>query len=583
MRRRTVLSLGAGAVLSACAQALPNPAPTATSAPATLAVLRVDATPVVSGQLFAYIVIVPEQPANPFQNDTVWVEASQGTTVLRSLVFWHQAYDETTLAPQGAAHWRVHVTLPTAGQWNLHAQIGDKRSAVLEVPVGAASGHGFVRTAGAGFVYDDGVPFIPIGLNLGWSTAQGIAVLADYRGWLDALAANGGTACRIWMASWSFGIEWNDTPLGDYSARMRQAWVLDRVLAIAAERGIVVMLTLLNHGAFSTSTNPEWDANPYNQRNGGPLAAPQDFVTDESAQLLFAQRVRYIAARTAASPALWCWEWWNEVNWTPISEGALTPWFTRMNAVLAAVDPYGHPITSSWSAAGDAQRWESQPLAIAQHHMYGGDDVVRALNSTRIALKPLAGKVPLLVSEVGWSGGGVNPVSAVEAVHLHNAVWAPLFMGFAGTGMYWWWDTWVAPTAQWAVFRGVVQFFVQQNPALFRPFRPEGFAGVVLGLRHTDAVLLWFRAATYTASDAQRAALAVGDVPADWVYTVPVTAVAPLTLTGMSDGVYALSWFDPQQAVWGATDTVIVNNGTGQLVVPDFVNDCALRMVKKES
>jgi hypothetical protein len=77
--------------------------------------------------------------------------------------------------------------------------------------------------------------------------------------------------------------------------------------------------------------------------------------------------------------------------------------------------------------------------------------------------------------------------------------------------------------------------------------------------------------------------LALGDVPADWVYTVPVKAIAPVTVNGLSDGVYALSWFDPQEAVWGSTDTVTVRAGTGQLLVPDFVNDCVVRMVKKES
>ncbi|MFM2309064.1 MAG: hypothetical protein RLY87_1185 [Chloroflexota bacterium] len=583
MRRRTVLSLGAGAMLTACAQALPTPMPTATPAPAALAVWRVDATPVVTGQLFPYIVTIPVQPINPYRTDSVWVVATQGDTQLRSLAFWYQEYDEGALEPIGLPHWRVHLNVPTSGRWELRAEADGRQSPALVLDVGVGNGRGFVRAQGGGFSFDNGAPFIPIGLNLGWSTARGAAVLADYRAWLTDLAANGGTACRIWMASWSFGIEWTDTPLGEYSARLRQAWLLDQVLAMAAERGIVVMLTLLNHGAFSTSTNPEWDANPYNRRNGGPLEAPADFVTDESAQQLFAQRVRYIAARTAASAALWCWEWWNEVNWTPISDAALTPWFTRMNDVLAYADPYAHPITNSWSAAGDAQRWESQPLAIVQHHLYGGDDVVRALNSTRIALKSLSGKRPLLLSEVGWSGGGVNPVTAIEAVHLHNAVWAPLFMGFAGTGMYWWWDTWIAPTVQWTVFRGVSQFFAQQNLANFRPFRPTGFADIALGLRTDEQVLLWVRAATYTAADAQRAALAIGDLPEDWVYTVPMPAPPPLAISGLRDGEYAVSWFDIPQARWGSTAMMTVEDGTGELLIPALVNDGAVRIVRKES
>jgi hypothetical protein len=234
-------------------------------------VQRVDATPIVAGQLFACIVTMPTPPTARYAGDPIWVEATAGATLVRGAVFWYQDYDEQTLAPQGEPHWRVHFNLPRAGTWEIRVQT----SPPLQVTVAdGATRRGFVRTAGGGFVYDDGTPFIPIGLNLGWSTSPGVQVLADYRQWFDAFAANGGNACRIWMASWSFGIEWRDTPLGDYTARLRQAWLLDRVLALAAERGIVVMVTLLNHGAFSTSTNPEWDDNPYNQRNGGPLANP---------------------------------------------------------------------------------------------------------------------------------------------------------------------------------------------------------------------------------------------------------------------------------------------------------------------
>ena len=579
MRRRTLISLGAGAILSACTRALPTPRATVPQAAAAWTVQRVDATPILAGQLFPYIVTMPTQPSNPYAADSVWVEATAGAMVVRGAVFWYQAYDEKTLLAVGEPHWRVHLNLPRAGSWDIRVHTRP----VLQVEViDGPTRRGFVRTAGGAFVYDDGTPFIPIGLNLGWSTGQGTHVLADYRQWFDALAANGGTACRIWMASWSFGIEWRDTPLGDYTQRLRQAWLLDRVLAMAAERGIVVMLTLLNHGAFSTSTNPEWADNPYNSSNGGPLNSPAEFVSDVTAQRLFAQRVRYIAARYAASAALWCWEWWNEVNWTPIPEAALTPWFTQMNAVLAAADPYAHPITSSWSSAGDAQRWDQQPLAIAQHHLYGDDDVVRSLNSTRIALKSLYGRRPVLLSEVGWSGGGVNPVSAIETVHLHNAVWAPVFMGFAGPGMYWWWDTWVAPMAQWAVYHGVSQVLAQQNLAAFRPFRPAGFNGVALGLKSDTQVLLWLRTGGYTANDAQRAHTAAG-APVSWEYAVPMQGIAPVPLTQMTDGVYAVTWFDARAAAWGATATLAVVDGTCLLEIPDFVNDCAVRLVRKEA
>ena len=86
------------------------------------------------------------------------------------------------------------------------------------------------------------------------------------------------------MSAWAFGIEWKDTGLGDYSGRMKQAWLLDQVFKLAEQRGVYIMLTLLNHGAFSTSVNPEWNDNPYNAANGGPLKEPRLFVRNAQAR-----------------------------------------------------------------------------------------------------------------------------------------------------------------------------------------------------------------------------------------------------------------------------------------------------------
>jgi hypothetical protein len=98
------------------------------------------------------------------------------------------------------------------------------------------------------------------------------------------------------------------------------------------------MLCLLNHGAFSETTNAEWASNPYNAALGGPLKQPGDFVSDPAARDLFKRRLRYIAARWAAYPSLGVWEWWNEINWTPISDEALKPWITEMTGEMQNYD-----------------------------------------------------------------------------------------------------------------------------------------------------------------------------------------------------------------------------------------------------
>ena len=73
-----------------------------------------------------------------------------------------------------------------------------------------------------------------------------------------------------------------------------------------------------------------WVSNPYNARNGGPCASPDDFWTDERARTLYKQRLRYILARWGHSPQVFAWEFWNEVQPTP----AVEAWTSEMAAFL---------------------------------------------------------------------------------------------------------------------------------------------------------------------------------------------------------------------------------------------------------
>jgi hypothetical protein len=406
-------------------------------------------------------------------------------------------------------------------------------------------------------------------------------VLVDYERWFTRLAANGGNAARIWMAAWSFGIEWNDTPLGDYTARLPQAWLLDEVLRLAERHGIFVMLCLINHGAFSTTTNAEWDANPYNQRNGGPLADPADFVTDTQARQLFARRVRYIGARYAAFPALWCWEWWNEVNWTPIPDTALAPWLTEMRTVLATVDPYQHLVTSSWASVGATTLWQDATLDIVQHHTYSNDDLVRTLNTARIPVKSILKTKLMLVSEVGLDAAGATAPTAVEYVHLVNAVWAPIMLGMAGSGMYWWWDTWIDATNQWGAFAGLSAFVRGIDMRQLRPFSVLMQGMVVLGLKSDTTVLLWIRHARYTARDAMQAYQQLATAPADWQYRQEVSAWQSLVVRGLTDGVYAVTSYDTVSASTHAHDVCDVRDSQGTLALPPFVNALALQLHRR--
>ena len=76
------------------------------------------------------------------------------------------------------------------------------------------------------------------GEDMAWGTSY------SYDSWLSKLAAVGGNFIRVWMASWGFAIEWQETGLGNYTARLGDAWLLDHVFGVCEQKGIVIQLCL---------------------------------------------------------------------------------------------------------------------------------------------------------------------------------------------------------------------------------------------------------------------------------------------------------------------------------------------------
>ncbi len=272
------------------------------------------------------------------------------------------------------ARWKARFTPTTEGAWTATAMLA-AASPIETMPVRFTvvapreTARGFVHVDKRNpytLAFDDGTPFFAIGLNLGWWKDDPIK---DYTRWMDALAANGGNTMRVWMAPWSFALEWNDTPLGDYTNRMQRAAWLDTVFELAEQRGIYVQLVLLNHGQFSETTNAEWHENPFNVKKGGFLKSPVEFATDPRAKALFKQRLRYIAARWGYSTNLLAWEWWNEVNFTPIVETKLhKAWIEEMTPALMQHDPNDHLLTTSYAIEGDVEIWNMPEIDLVQRH-----------------------------------------------------------------------------------------------------------------------------------------------------------------------------------------------------------------------
>ncbi len=101
-----------------------------------------------------------------------------------------------------------------------------------------------------------------------------------------------------------------------------------------------------------------------------PVTSPEQFVNDPVAKAYFQQRLKYIVDRWGYSPDLLAWEWFNEVNLTPISDQSLIPWLQEMTTYLRQWDVNCHLTTNSFAMRTISAIWDLPELDIAQKHEY---------------------------------------------------------------------------------------------------------------------------------------------------------------------------------------------------------------------
>jgi hypothetical protein len=578
----------------------PGPAPTAAPCPGKAALpesdeplsLHIASTPAPARyELVEFDLqtsVVAQNPYDPAEIDLLLNVTAPDGRQFSIPAFWYQDFDPATASACGQPGWKARLTPDQEGEWTVQAEIAgqDISSQPLKFTAAEAVTPGFVRLHPQNpnyFAFDDGATFFPVGLNIGWWQSS---PLEDYARWLDQLKANGGTIIRVWMASWSFGIEWNDTGLGNYDGRQYRAWLLDQLFQMARQRGIYIELVLLNHGAFSETTNPEWAYNPYNAVLGGPLDSPAEFARDETARRYFQRRLRYIAARWGYSPNLFAWEWWNEVNWTPISTDNLAAWVTEMTAFLKPFDPYDHLVSISYAGGGWPQVLALPEIDFLQHHDYSFLDPLEEFPKNLEWQHEFAPGKPVLFAEFGYSAGSEDESSFDrQGIQLHNGLWAATFSGFASPAMYWWWDSYIDPLGLWGQFGSLTRFLQGQDLAALAPLEAgkiklSEVTASALALGSQERLLAWVRSAGYNAYLAQIRRdndVRYNKTPeAEWRYQLESLTSLRLTITSLQDGSYTAKWYDPSTGRWLVEGTVTVQDGTLMLDIPAFSEDVAL-------
>ncbi|HUT33661.1 MAG TPA: cellulase family glycosylhydrolase [Planctomycetota bacterium] len=346
----------------------------------------------------------------------------------------------------GRPAWRIRFTPTEVGLWRYDVTVkdagGETTSQTYEFLCRqGASRAGFIRVSKSDpqyFEFDNASFYYPIGQNICWA--------ANYEYYLDQMKAYGGNHVRVWLCPWNLQLE-DPKELGKYDLAVAKA--IDTLLEQCRARGIYVQLVLRYHGMQDAS----WDKNPYNTVNGGPCTWAGDFFTDSKAKEFHKRFLDYVAARWGASPTLFAWELWNEVDLTRADrESDVVAWHREMAAHLKKADAHGHLVTTSVSSPGRcAGLFEVPEIDFIPIHLYTRD-LAEQFQSAWLHYRKL--RKPMFISEFS---AGIKPgddLGDERGIHLHAGLWLAFVGPFAGNAMPWWWDTFVDKNklySHWAV------------------------------------------------------------------------------------------------------------------------------------
>lgn len=426
---------------------------------------------------------------NPFDPEEIRVDAEVITHSGRKII-WPAFYTRNfirkrhftreIIQPTGRAYWAFRFTPIEIGSHWIRILITDHSSGEkvqLKTPwqyftVVASKLDGFVKVSSDSrfFEFSSGKMFFPIGINIhtnidrrsensfkfGRLPDRGTY---DYDDYFTAMYKNGVNAVEIWMASWSFALEWNSNRpfyygLGYYN--LANAWRLDHVLNDARRKGIYVNLVLDNHGKLSANSDQEWEDNPFNQNNafavanGGIIKEVSEYFTSPLARKLNRQRNRYIAGRWGSQTNIFGIEFWSEMdlitdfkkNYTE-NTGIFERWQREAARDFHKMDQGKHLLCTH--ICGDYKRLlKYRRIEELPELNYIVGDAYRKTNIHFIDQMRLQSEHlndfnrPVLITEYGSSSRGVGGEQLVADIHC--GIWSSFFLEQAGTPFLWWHD-----------------------------------------------------------------------------------------------------------------------------------------------
>lgn len=478
-------------------------------------------------------------------------------------------------------HFRFRFMPTVIGTHNVKVTVEEKGNVVQvienNITVGAnndSNYRGIIKideTNNRHFVDGNNKTFILNGLNLCWWSNSNRKTY-DYDVWFDYSAKNNINFARIWMATWGFCQHWQE--YDDFTKGQTAAARLDKVLELADDYNLYIQLCLLNHGQFSTTTNSEWDKNPYNEANGGFLKSPSQFFVKDEAKRVYKTELRYLIARYGYSDKLLAWELFNEVDWTDGAEGYnmgnVRDWHKEMAAFIKENDAYKHLITTSYKYMNKSSNlaYGAKEIDFISVHSYDfpNSNVNKKLPPEVQAVMVRYNK-PVHVGEIGidWQSGHTCHEIDSNAISIRQAQWAGMMSGSLGGAMQWWWESWIHPNKLYYLYNG------------------PGIYASKLDLTGDDYELLNGDNSSVSSTKAGLIGYSFDNRAYGYVYNSSWSYVSSNTenisslqvTVNLDNGTYGVTYYDTITGAILETAKVNVTNGNCTINVPTFNEDIA--------
>ena len=345
----------------------------------------------------------------------------------------------------------------------------DYGNKIEQIEVLAGTNKGFIEVSKADpryFAFSDGSSFVPLGINLAFPsvylTENGFRYkgMRQYEHWFKECSRYGVKMARVWLGHEYFCPDTEQVQVYNNTNLTK----IDLLLDIARKYGIKLKFVLEQFRYFNYERKADgdsYDDDVFRKFNKKIYAGTRrcdsasEWLNESIWQEAWLKKVSMLAERISGDPAVFAIELWNEFNCLP--RNGRKAWNEKMLNEVKMLFPK-HLVTNSFGSLDSPREienyenfgWEKSEIKELHRYLDIGaqlevchDSVIDLLRDGFELVKDAT--KPTVVSESG----------AVEACHsgpfryysddtngilFCDAVYTPLFLGFADCGNIWHWD-----------------------------------------------------------------------------------------------------------------------------------------------